>query len=552
MIGEGMDDISKRLLLLQTKAHQANQRKIRMLVSAPRRYDREDLERYERELEESIPRRYKISTVDELKKAIRQSNVVLVGDYHTLDQSQRGFLRILRLQRSSKVAVALEFVHARYQRHVDDYLKDRIDDETFLRRIAYKKAWASYQVWPNFKPIFSLCKARGNRIVALDCDPMECLTVFSRAGFAGWRVVEVLRDWDVEKVFVLMGEAHMAPTHLPQAIEDASKRLGIEVQCLVIHQILDKLWFDLVEKGIEGMAEVVKLQEDRFYVPASSPIVAQQSFLAQVSDERWALYHDDLEGLKTLFQRFVRDLIKVFSLPCPKGLQDIVVFGPNSLSEISQLARTMPEEVWQILSLHIEMSESLAMPQEGFVYLSELTPTHIAEEASHTLKILLAGSNTPSDPNDFLYSRIMHEVIGYFGSKVFNPKRKPPSISSLLKMVKKGEMPVETSYALLLAQWHKRNSLTRSFKKTSLDTYLKSLDYKGGISDLGPEVIRPLVHLIGYELGEKLYIGFRKAVVKRETIRAMFTMDFEQEEKAFEAYILLSRTLLAIRLPSRL
>lgn len=547
-----MDEISRRLLLLQTKAYQANQRKIKMLVSAPRRYDREDLERYERELEESVPKRYVVSTVEELKRAIRRSNVVLVGDYHTLDQSQRGFLRILRLERCKKVAVALEFVHARYQKHVDDYLNDRIDEETFLRRIAYKQAWASYQVWPNFKPIFDLCKARGNRVVALDCDPMECSTVFSRAWFAGWRVVEVLRDWDVQKVFVLMGEAHMAPTHLPQAIEDASKRLGVEVQCLVIHQILDKLWFDLVEKGIEGMAEVVKLQKDRFYVPASSPIVAQQSFLAQVSDERWALCYDDLEELKALFLKYVRDLTKIFSLPSPKGLQDIVVFGPNSLSEISQLAKTISEEVWQILSLHIEMSESLAMPREGFVYLSELTPTHIAEEASHTLKELLAGSNTPCDPNDFFYSRIMHEVIGYFGSKVFNPKRKPPSLSYLMKMVKKGEMPVETSFALLLAAWHKRSLRRRSFGKTSLDAYLRSLDYKGGISDLGPEVIRPLVHLIGYELGEKLYIGFRKAIVKREMIRDLFMTDFEQENKAFEVYLLLSRMLLAIRLPSRL
>lgn len=547
-----MDEISRRLLLLQTKAYQANQRKIKMLVSAPRRYDREDLERYERELEDSVPKRYEISTVDELKKAIRQANVVLVGDYHTLDQSQRGFLRILRLQNSKKVAVALEFVHARYQKHVDMYLEDRIDEETFLRRIAYKKAWPSYQVWPNFKPIFELCKARGYKVVALDCDPRECSTVFSRACFAGWRTVEVLRDLDVDKIFVLMGEAHMAPKHLPQAIKEASRRLGVEVRCVVIHQILDKLWFDLVEKGIEGVAEVVKLDENRFYVPVSSPIVAQQSFLAQVSDERWASFNEDPEGLKSLFQKYVRDLVKIFSLPSPKGLRDILVFGPNSLSELYELAKTMSEEVWQILSLHIEMSESLAMPREGFVYLSELTPTHIAEEACHTLKILLAGSDTPSDPSDFLYSRIMHEVVGYFGSKVFNPKRKPPSFSSLLKMVKKGEMPVETSFALLLAAWHKRKSSRKSFKKTSLDSYLKSLDYKGGICDLGPEVIRPLVHLVGYELGEKLYIGFRNNIVKREWIRKLFMTDFEKQDEAFEAYKLLSRSLLGIRLPSRL
>lgn len=548
---------ARRLRDLQWQLYCSNERRIREMVLAPRRFARSDLDTYEQEMTESIPADFELSTPPALRAAIARAQVILVGDYHTLRQSQRGFLRVLRAVRSRKVVIGLEFVAARYQRAVDAYVAGRIDDETFLRRTEYRRAWPSYQVWPSFKPIFEHARARGLDVIALDCASSECGTVFSRAGFAAWRIVEALRDHPHHKIVVLMGEAHLAPGHLPAEVRRALDRVGVRGNVLTIHQNLDAVYFALLDQGVEDRVDVVKLSEDRYVVPVSTPVAAQHSFLTTVSGDEAPQASDDRAAVRKDFARYVRTLGRLLGVRTTGMLEGVTVCGPGDLKALVTLGYRLGDETWRYLARQVAENESLCLPEHGIVYLASLTPTHQAEEAAHFLKARLASGPMPQDPVDYLYSRAVHEAVGYFGAKLFNPKRKPPTMAILREVVAQsmaagqGEFAPELVFAAQMAAWHRKRQWRRTFTAHSFDYYLRACGLPGGLEDLGPEVMRPIVHFLGYELGERLYIAFRTEHLAAREVRRIFETNLEVPGEAFRVYHGLATTLRSIRLPQR-
>jgi len=549
---------TRQLLELQRLLYEANERRIRELVAAPRRFSRQDLDRYEADLAESVPARWEPSTPSALRAAIRHARVILVGDYHTLRQSQRGFLRVLRAIRSRRLVIGLEFVSARYQKAVDDHVAGRIDDAAFLRRTRYARSWPSYQVWPNFRPIFELARQRPARVVALDCLPEECGTVWSRAAFAAWRIAETLRENPGSKMAVLMGEAHLAPNHLPEELERAMRRLGVRGDVLVIHQNLDGLWFAMVARGLQDRVDAVRLGPTRFFVPASTPIAAQASFLAAVAGEETGAAEDSSE-IRREFAHYLGMLAQFLEIRPARGLHGVTVCGPGHLEPVLALQDRMNPETFHMVFRQVLSGESLCLPEWGLVYLAQTGPTHLGEEAAHFLKITLGSGNLPRDPADFLYSRMLHEALGYLGSKVFNPKRKPPSLKLLRRRRRqeKGD-PAEVpevssplSVAVHFAGWHRARDWRKDFRIDSFDRYLRTLGLEDGVGDLGPEVLGPLVHLLGYEIGERLWLAFRGGMLPAREVRDLFLADLEAPGVAFEHWHRLAVGLRSVRPPSR-
>ena len=540
-----------RLRQLQRQLYEANERRIRQHVTTPRRFDRLDLDNYERELEESVPKDFEISSPSALRAAIRRARIVLVGDYHTLPQSQRGFIRVLRASRARHVIIALEFVMARHQRAVDAYMAGRIDEATFLRRIEYKKAWPSYQVWPNFHPIFKHARARGARILALDCDPNECTTVFSRDAFMAWRLAEELRETPQAKAFVLVGESHLAPSHLPLELSRALARIGVSGSILTIHQHLDSVYFALADRGVEDSVDVVRLAPDRFVVPVSTPVAAQVSFLQAVTGEGPEASH---AMVRSDFAGYVRMLGRLIGINTKGLLRGLTICVPGAMEPMATLAERMDPESWRTLVSLMTSAESVCLPEYGVVYLASLSATHMAEEAAHFLKARLAGGPTPDDPCDFFYSRILHEAVGYFGAKVFNPKRKPPYHVTVRRgegASQREEVSPDVAVAVHLAGLHRKLQRRRRFDRTSFDAALRGqYGLPAGLAELGPEVMRPLVHLIGYELGERVYLAFRSGKLKVHDIRRLFLTNFEEGGRAFEVFRALAMAVRSTRLPA--
>lgn len=542
---------------LQRILYEANERRIRQHVSTPRRFDRMDLDRYEQELVDSVPEKWFEASPTELRLSIRRARVVLVGDYHTLHQSQRGFMRVLAATRARNLIIGLEFVQAEHQRVVDAYLDGRVDEKTFLRRIEYEKSWPSYQVWPNFKPIFDFARNRHAKVLALDSNTRNCSSLFARDAFMAWRLAEAIRETPEAKVFVLVGEAHLAPNHLPYELEHALARLKNKAEILIIHQNLDQIWFQLVERGIEHQVDVVRLAPNRFLVPVSSPIVAQHSFLAALTDQNTHFSLESSSQLERELKKYIKILARVLGLQDISPLTDVRVCGPGDLEALYELSRRISADEWAAILAQLKQGESLCLPDQSLIYISNLSATHIAEEAAHFLKAKLASGPIPSDPVDFFYSRVLHEAVGYFGAKLFNPKLKPPKTERLREDMKealafgKPEFSPERAFAIKLVLWHRGHQWRKNFKRNTFNSYLKRSGFAAGLADLGPDILRPIVHLLGYELGERLYVAFKQGRIDRVFIRRIFLSKFEDPNVAFALFYDLARTLRTIKLPIR-
>ena len=89
-----------------------------------------ELERYEAAYNASIPTSSAPVPLDTLFQTLVDKAIVLVGDFHTLHQSRRSFLRLLRRTASQNhILIGLEYVEARHQEFVDQYLADELSLE---------------------------------------------------------------------------------------------------------------------------------------------------------------------------------------------------------------------------------------------------------------------------------------------------------------------------------------------------------------------------------------------------------------------------------------
>ena len=84
----------------------------------------EELEHYEARYNNALPSESEPVALEVLFEALSQHSIVLVGDFHTLHQSRRSFLRLLRRTlRMRTFLIGLEYIEARHQHHLDAFLE---------------------------------------------------------------------------------------------------------------------------------------------------------------------------------------------------------------------------------------------------------------------------------------------------------------------------------------------------------------------------------------------------------------------------------------------
>ena len=105
-------------------------------------------------------------------RAVLKADIIYVGDYHTCNQSQRSFLRILKAvsKKTKNFMVGLELIHKRHQDLLSRYMDGKLSRETFLKRIKLKEHWI-YDLWDNFKPLFDFCEYHHIMMHAIEAAP---------------------------------------------------------------------------------------------------------------------------------------------------------------------------------------------------------------------------------------------------------------------------------------------------------------------------------------------------------------------------------------------
>jgi len=184
-------------------------------------------------------------------------------------------------------------------------------------------------------------------------------------------------------------------------------------------------------------------------------------------------------------------------------------------------------------------SESYCIPQRHTVYLANLSLNHASEEASHYLKYLCSGEEEPRDPVDAFYANVIHEALGFFGSKIINHKRKcfhEREYLGLIGYLSAGKAPrdrrIELEISLLVLKH-------------------RELDKKGLPIRSRHELFFGVTHGLGYMLGDRLYYALLEGKLSKEEIRDVFRDPMREEGEPYELYRRLLRKVRGVKVPKR-
>lgn len=530
------------LIGIQKKIFEANRRLIRGSI----RIIEPGFRAYERRYRDTVRNYRNLSDHEALLQGLLDADIIYVGDYHTCAQSQRSFLRILKsLQKHSQrpMLLCLELFHKSMQSVVDGYLAGRISEETFLKRVKLRERWV-FDLWENFKPVMEF--AHYHHIPAVGTEvAREDASLYRRDQLAGRHIADIAARYPRHRLLVLIGDLHLAPSHLPQAVSRALKRNGPTRKTLTIYQNSDAIYWKLARLGLVEKVDVVQLRDDAFCLMHTPPIVCQQSYLNWLEHEEGEI---DYADARHNFLELVGRIAHFLRIPPGARKDDVEVYTCGDLSFLKSLEKDKQfsrPEVRQIKQ-QILASESYFIPKKPLVYLANLSLNHAAEEASHYLKYLCTGEEEPRARVDAFYANVLHEALGFFGSKLINPKRKCFHLNEfrgMLRHFKHHPVPkgrateVETAKLLLTYKlWeHRGIGLSADF-----------------VFNQPYQVFFAITHALGYMLGDVMFYGLMSNVIRKRDVRRLFMDRWRDDGAPFRSYMRMVTKLKSIKIPKRM
>lgn len=512
--------------------------------------------RYAREYLKSLRGYERVATRSELFRRAQSVDIVYQGDYHTLRHSQRGILALLQALSAKKaVILCLEMFHASDQKWLDLYQDGKIEEGEFLQRIRYDRKWAY-----NFNPwrvILQYCRDKHIPVYGINAEvPTGPHALRLRDRASAQVIAKALIKHAPAIVHVVDGDYHIAPEHLPKQVEKLLSPLGMTCKRLLLDQNVEKLYWLAAQRG-EEEAQVLKISEDRYCLMNTVPATKLQSFID------WLDYAEDgyfpvkgewaeLGGEEYLPQilNLVRELTRLLQIDLPKeSLRKLTVFSSRNL-DFGDRIRNHPalKSLWPRLREKIVRDEGFLLEfgssqhRQFWIYLPNASVNQAAEEASHFVHAFLRGTiKPPGLPFDRFYQTVMTEALGFFGSKLFNEKRKAPTETRLrrfLGRVKKGEVKAEDGDLDLARRLLQHLHFERHHQEPA--DYVKKF---ASILTTDSSQNQALATQLGYILGNRLYYAGKSGQMELGEIRVLFHRAFDQPGEAFQAYLQWSKSL---------
>jgi hypothetical protein len=513
--------------------------------------------RYIREFDAEFDGFERVASYEEILEAARSSRIVYVGDYHAVPSCQEFQARLLE-DLGTPVVLALEMLYGCDQRALDDWLAGRIEDERFLRRVRYSAEWG-YE-WQGYRRILEVARHCRIPVFGVDCAPRNDLRLIHRRdGAVAARLVDLLERYPGHTLLVCFGESHLASNHLPAKV--ARRAAGGAPGSVTILQNVDEIYWKVTSEGLEH-EPVVLIREGAYCVFNTTPYEKYEAYRRQL--EIWrALDQDDerLDLTSTVYTlinsilRFTRIDKYSYCLTregtCIELLTDGYpeVYSFEEFDDFESLLRSSgvdDREVGRILD-HVMQRGSCYVPRVNAIFIGQFNLTHGAEEAAHFVNFALKGQRFGKyrrvllPAADEFYLTVLEEALGYFGSKLIEPRRNHFEDSAVLNPT-----PEESAHARI-SETELRRARRFVLAHKKMESGYKSL------SEVPPVILRGLrsegamfhllAHEIGYLLGEQLYRGYLSGAISRREIRTLFKTRFEECGPPAAAYFdLVERT----------
>ncbi|MFP2928069.1 hypothetical protein ACLESO_23285, partial [Pyxidicoccus sp. 3LG] len=313
------------------------------------------------------------------------------------------------------------------------------------------------------------------------------------------------------------------PCHLPAQVERALGAVSRRGQ--VVYQNAEGLWWLLAREGRVGAAEAVELADGALCLLNASPVVCQQSFLDYLEAEAGDAPLVDRSAAER-FREMSALIGRLAGVPVGRALDSVEVTtaaDEDVLERIQRRGRFTHTELAQ-LRRHILSRESGYIPRARTAWLASLSLNHAAEEAAHFVRHCAVGDamEAPRRASEAFYARCMEEALGFFGSKLVNPRRTCPGLVEWAKRFGESRGVDRQIAAFVLA--HKAAETEGPEEAVKLLPLRKDRLFHG------------VSHALGYLLGDRLYQAFDAGHVAKAEVQALFRDPFEDPRGAYFAW----------------
>jgi hypothetical protein len=373
-----------------------------------------------------------ILSAENLERALRAADTILIGDYHALPASQRFAATTLELRAQPgdrPVVLGVETIFARDQHIIDEWWRREINEHEFRRRIRFDLDWG--YSWEPFYELLVAAREHGEAIYGLDCMPREDLRkIGARDRHAAHKIAEIRERHPQAAIMVLFGESHLAPSHLPSRLREELP----QEKALLLLQNIDALYWQATGEKQERV-EAVKVAENVVCAFNSTPLEKYESYRLHLS--RWRLGEEEGPDLTPTIYNLIDSLVRFLGInrysphntTQPKFLVDMlpeVCAGHSDEPLVTLLQRkgANEESVEDILGRIREQGCAYIAELNAF-YVREFKMVYAAEEAARFLHHACRGLpyRAGMDHAIFESSEALEFALGYFGSRVLYPVR---------------------------------------------------------------------------------------------------------------------------------
>lgn len=389
---------------------------------------------------------------ERLRSTITAADVVLVGDYHALPAAQRqaaGLMEQRALAGDRPVVLGIETIFARDQHILDEWWRREIDESEFRQRIRFDLDWG-YD-WAPFYELLVTARDHAEALYGLDCMPREDLRkIGARDRHAAIKLAEIRERHPEAVIFVLFGESHLAPSHLPRLVREQLP--GTKV--LTVLQNIDALyWRAAGERG--DRVESVRVNDDVVCIFNATPLEKYESY--RLFLDQWSRCDDAPDFAPTIYN-LIDSLASFLEInrysphnsTQPRFLADLLpeVYGGSSEAMLRRLLsrKGVSEQDLESMLNCVEQRGSAYLPQVNAFCVREFQMMQAAEDVTRFLHQACQGlpelldsrlatyssaGETAARGTDRFYARVLEHAVAYFGSRILYPSRPAPDTANV-------------------------------------------------------------------------------------------------------------------------
>ncbi len=419
-----------------------------------RAQDSQGRRKYLREFNQAFRTYDSLLDSDQVRDALHGADVVLIGDYHALPTAQRYAASLIEqraLAGDRPVVLGVETIFARDQHILDEWWRREIDEKELRQRIRFDLDWG-YD-WAPFHELLVSARDHAEALYGLDCMPREDLRkIGARDRHAAAKIAEMRARRPNAVIFILFGESHLAPSHLPRLV----KRQMPEARVLTVLQNIDALYWRAAGERADKI-EAVRVNGDVICVFNATPLEKYESY--RLFLDQWSRSDDSPDFAPTIYN-LIDSLARFLEInrysphngTQPKFLVDMLpeVYGGSSDAMLRRLLarKGVSEAQRESMLAQVEERGSAYLPQVNAFYVREFQMMHAAEDATRFLHQACQGlphrvySDAGAAPEnatrrnaiDDFYARVMEHAVAYFGSRVLYPARPAPAFDDAIQL----------------------------------------------------------------------------------------------------------------------